>query len=425
MADMQRLVVSDLLCYSIKKFARVPIKPLKSVINDFYSADDICEAKDKLIEEVDQLNLDKWQRPARRRKDSITRTQNEIDDIFNIIIMLDESLNIQRLPIFVSTDPDRMPSIKLSEGDLSCLLIKLNSIEMSVTALTEDVMKLPTKLVSDNAHGKGRRVMFSAQGPQTGERVGGAAGADSAEGPGKNSSALSSNVLHQASKSTGSGLSSPTSSDAEETSDNEGFSVVGLRKRKKRKQSVSPNGDSTSLQVGSSYSSKAATPKATPARSANRVNSKPREIIGASSSSVLKASNTLIVKKAVYRLGNIDSSYAPNDVIEHVRSLGVRILTCFDLKQSSAQPDDNKAFRICIVAEDKQKLCDSDNWSVGVSLREWVHKPKKAAVLHDNMDVSNAGASSVTGNSDPTSIFLEGESATNLACKSLDSIRNG
>ena len=123
MADSRKLVVSDLLCYVVNKFSRAPLKPLKSIVNDFYSADAICSAKDKLVEEVELLNIDKWAKPARRRIDSITRTQNEIDDIFAAIISLDESMNLQRLPMFVSKDPDRTQTLKLIDGDLAAMLL--------------------------------------------------------------------------------------------------------------------------------------------------------------------------------------------------------------------------------------------------------------------------------------------------------------
>ena len=85
----------------------------------------------------------------------------------------------------------------------------------------------------------------------------------------------------------------------------------------------------------------------------------------------------MIVYKSVFRLGNIDSVYSVTDIEHYIRSLDIRLLSCFELKKSARQPADNKTFRICIVAEDRNKFCKSDNWSVGVSIRDWIHKPKK------------------------------------------------
>ena len=56
------------------------------------------------------------------------------------------------------------------------------------------------------------------------------------------------------------------------------------------------------------------------------------------------------------------------------------MLSCFELKQSPSQPD-SKSFRICIVAEDKSILCNRENWAIGVSIRDWVHKPKVVSKL--------------------------------------------
>jgi hypothetical protein len=368
MAGIQPLVVSDLLCYATKKFGRVPLKPLKSVLNDFYSADDICMAKDLLVDEVEKLTLDKWSKPARRRKDSITRTQNEIDDIMHVIIMLDETQNMHRLPSFVASDPDRMPSIKLTDGDLAAVLLKLNALEMKLSELNESIRNEASKQVTTIDP---KRVVFSSKPPDV---RGGAP------------SASTSHAAHPSSYG-------PTSSDAGETSDNDGFDVQ--RSRKKRKQSVSPKQSgplsATSPTSGPSYATVVTLPGPTAHKPA--VKSKPRTVIGASSSCLLRASKTLIIKKSVFRLGNIDSTYTAMDVETYVRSLGVRILTCFELKQSPSQSEDNKSFRVCIVTDDNLKLCDSDNWSVGVTIRAWVHKPKTAAAGGGSAAESAGGGS--------------------------------
>ena len=174
-----------------------------------------------------------------------------------------------------------------------------------------------------------------------------------------------------------------------ETSDNEEF--ISQEKRRKRQRASPFN----STQAGSSGRMYSAAVSARPAQVPTRTINKPKTVIGASSNSTLKASKTLIMKKSVYRLGNIDCSNTACDVETFVKSLGVRILTCFELNKTKNQPDDNKAFRLCICAEDKDKLCNEENWDVGVSLREWVHKPK--VNLNSNTDVhTGVNAASAT-----------------------------
>ena len=91
MADSRRLVLNDLLCFAVNKFSREALKPLKSIINDFYTADDITLAKELLHAELESLSHDKWSKLPRRRKDSVNRVPGEIEDIMNMLAFLDES----------------------------------------------------------------------------------------------------------------------------------------------------------------------------------------------------------------------------------------------------------------------------------------------------------------------------------------------
>ena len=118
----------------------------------------------------------------------------------------------------------------------------------------------------------------------------------------------------------------------------------------------------------------------------------------------------------MYRLGNIDSIYSVSDVEEYVKSLGVRVLTCFELKNESRQQSDNKSFRLCIVDVDKDKLFNSDSWSVGVSLREWFHKPKRESnplseLIDHNQESDAMLVEAVSGVvlNEPAVVLLPGE----------------
>ena len=76
-----RMVLSDLLCFAIKKYSRAEGKNLKTGIVDFYSVDDVAIAKELLWDEIEaaQDNV-KIQRPSRRRKDSLNRLPTEVDE---------------------------------------------------------------------------------------------------------------------------------------------------------------------------------------------------------------------------------------------------------------------------------------------------------------------------------------------------------
>ena len=135
MADSRRLVVSDLLCYMVNKYSRVACRQLKSAVNDFYSADDILSAKEKLSVVIDELQIDKFPKMTRRRKDSVNKSVSEIDDIYNAIMLLDEAKMISKLPLFVSIDPDKMPSVKLTDGDMAAVMVKLSKLEEGLSTV--------------------------------------------------------------------------------------------------------------------------------------------------------------------------------------------------------------------------------------------------------------------------------------------------
>lgn len=341
MANTPRtLIVNDLLCYFINKFGRLPNKQLKSVILDFYATEEISNAKELLIIEVDKTVKDKWPKPARRRKDSSNRTANEVDDIYQVITCIDNHKLLNQLPLFVSCDPDKMPSIKLTEGDMAMMLAKLDTLEQTQLATRRGVEEILEK------HNIPKIPYIQAP-------------------------MLPKVDLQLPCRSID--ISDVAASEGAETSDNEGFISQRQRKRKK----ISPLSTLSSHPV--SYSSVTASnlreqsndPKTKPKSKMSR-----HTVIGASTTSTLKASKSLIVNKAVYCLGNIDSSYSVTDIENYIRSMGIRILTCFELKRSERQPEDNKSFRLCIAASDKDKLIDSSIWSLGVTLREWIHKPR-------------------------------------------------
>ena len=69
MAAASRLVVSNALCFLTNKFRKDAIYPLKSLLADFYSPEDIAKAKDLLIDELDIINSANL--PKITRKDAI------------------------------------------------------------------------------------------------------------------------------------------------------------------------------------------------------------------------------------------------------------------------------------------------------------------------------------------------------------------
>jgi len=111
-------------------------------------------------------------------------------------------------------------------------------------------------------------------------------------------------------------------------------------------------------------------------RGAEQLHPRRTNILGASVTSTFKAAKNLFIKKAVYRLGNIDANYSQEDVTSHLESLDIRFVSCFVLPKRDFLPADNKQFRICIFAVDEHILLNTSNWVAGITIQEWIFKPK-------------------------------------------------
>lgn len=156
MADARILCVSNLLCYLINKRGRIPAKSLKSLLSDFYESDDVAAAKDSLLNICDEQKFDNIPKVSRRRRESVGKLSLDIDDLFVLISFCDENGHMDKLPLFVSDNPDKMPSARLTEGDLEMIWAKLGKIETltldingkcggcldSVCALSDKVLKI-------------------------------------------------------------------------------------------------------------------------------------------------------------------------------------------------------------------------------------------------------------------------------------------
>ena len=56
-----------------------------------------------------------------------------MDDLFTMLTVLDEHVAVDKLPIYVSDGPDKMPSTRLYEGDFSVLTKTLEKMENRLT----------------------------------------------------------------------------------------------------------------------------------------------------------------------------------------------------------------------------------------------------------------------------------------------------
>jgi hypothetical protein len=125
MAHVNNFVASNCLCYLVNKYSKLAAKPLKVVMSEFYSVEELAEAKELLLKEVDSLKLENFPRISRRRRDSNSKPMLDIDDMFTAIAYLDENNRLKDIATFVATTPDGLPAVRLLEGDLKIVWNKL------------------------------------------------------------------------------------------------------------------------------------------------------------------------------------------------------------------------------------------------------------------------------------------------------------
>ena len=116
------LVLCDALCFLINKFGSIGNKLLKPVLRDFYSSEALNDAKVRLLSDVNDINLSDKLPHIPQRRVGTGRVELEIDDLFTILTCLDEQKALDKLPKYVTSSLDNMPSLRLFEGDMSILM---------------------------------------------------------------------------------------------------------------------------------------------------------------------------------------------------------------------------------------------------------------------------------------------------------------
>jgi hypothetical protein len=143
MADNSGVVVCEPLCFVINRYGKATSSQLIEILSSFYDVDKLSSAKKQLCDDIEEMKLDKWPRPSRRRE-SGNRARIEADDIVSLFSFLDEKLVMNKLPKYVCSDIDRIPTTKWFDGDLQILLSKINKLEHESSDLKDTLRRIET-----------------------------------------------------------------------------------------------------------------------------------------------------------------------------------------------------------------------------------------------------------------------------------------
>ena len=141
-------VVSDLLCFLTYYVKKLSIKPIKSMIHDFYTPGVVSAAKERLVGDAASLNERNTPRLAQRRANSENKTKLEIDDIFTLYSFIDENGLCNRLPRYVSNNPEQLPQLNIEKGDITLLINKMESLEAQLGSLRCNVTAIQTAIAT-------------------------------------------------------------------------------------------------------------------------------------------------------------------------------------------------------------------------------------------------------------------------------------
>ena len=428
----RELVLCEPLCFILDKISKIGKKVLMKHVIENVEPAEISAAKARLTTDLENLKLTEKAPRIPTRRDGDTRAENEVKDIFDIINFLDTTKHLNELPCYVTDKPDNMPSIRMMDGDLSFILKHFEKLESRLDVLTEflsamtaphldqqswpNLPNLQPRTSANNHTAQSLQVPGLACGPNPSNRDKPPPGFGAlftagcsaptvekppVQPPGFNSSqAASSSAVEAAGSSTvviGNNVNSVnnyqlfhqdgtnwaaimSASDRQlsqtnvsyKDSHNDNFTVVTNRKQgRKRPAQPEPITPASGVNL----------------RSNNNNHRRPLAVGHApprqdSPGHVrLSAAPKQRIISSVFYIDNIDFSHDVDDIRSFVSSLSVRVLSCFEVKPRKRKYDcmpHRKAFRLCIFADDTDKLIDGNSWPQDVTVSEWFFKNKQS-----------------------------------------------
>lgn len=444
MAAAESIVLRSSLCFLVNKFGKIAVKPLTSMLLDFYEAGELVEAKRQLLSDVNDMNLDIEVPHIPERRDGESKVVRTVHDIFTILTFLDENMKINLLPRYVAESPDAMPSARLYDGDLAILMKVLDRLENEVKSLSKamaammkevgqssrsNIQPVPPVLHSvinnDLVTGDGGRAQRGSVGDVNTVMTSG----DSLRQAGNPHPVQSEHTSQRTSQNWADiAASTPitvhnryvalaTDGDDDDDDQRRG-SFIEQRSRRSAKRRRNHTSEEQRLHLQqlhlqpSGVSATATTTQGTQQRQQNQgVRRRGRVMLTGKSTSIDPrfAAAKKITKKAVFCVDNIDLSLDTDDLRRFVNSLNVQVISCFPVHPRRRRNEigpvtDRKAFRLCINDSDQDRLLDDSKWPESVIISNWYYlKPsetrQRSNVNTGRENVALAAAAVVTGSS--------------------------
>ena len=110
------VVLQSSLCFLVKKFGKIAVRQLKSMVIDFYDVEELNAAKQQLLMDASNINLDISLPHIPGRRDGDLKAVRIVDDIFTL-------LTFSALTLLVGRQEGHPACKKLSGGVLAWLSV--------------------------------------------------------------------------------------------------------------------------------------------------------------------------------------------------------------------------------------------------------------------------------------------------------------
>ncbi len=356
MATVVDYVVNEVLCVLNNNFAKVPKSNIVTVFTEFYSEDEMVDAKKVLLEQADALitpKADELKKIKPRVGDG--KLRRDVDDVLAIFTIMDNRKVV--MPRFLAADTSRIPSFR----------------EIDLYKISAHVVGLETKMSEVNAKMDAQAASIAA-------------------------------LMQQ---STSAASSSPTADIATKVSeisakiDSQAAAITSLSLQASEKTSAPPSGAPISTESSSACRTtvdlplapgnawftvmpggRAVLSSAVPAESRPPPPAQPerRRVFGtmatAASSSKITASRSSADKTWTVYIGRLNKDTGEDDLKEHLEDMDIKVAEIRKLKATQPWQAKSSAFCVTIAHKCKDAIMSADLWPDNVEVRDWFYKPK-------------------------------------------------
>ena len=416
----EQLTAWTLVCYCL-------LLLLKSALVDFYSPEVLSAAKQQLLKDIGtgkigQQAVSFQHIPAQRQGEN--RASRDVDDMFTLLTTLDEADNVylSDLPVYVSDNPDNVPSVRLYESEFGVfvtMLEKLESrmslMESAICNVARDIHSIRSKVteIEPSVQSAQYRPPCPSQVAQrsVNDNNVNTRSADCATVSGAIGQSTTTTAPMTTGNSESSAVVNETVDQAVSTQNADWASLVSTPLIHNNRFSLLATTEDELSEGGRFEEQRSARVKRRRLQSAQQrqqqnqqQNQQQREadgdqqrrqqtrqpraplMIGKSSASgVSVAAAKQIFKKSVFLIDNVSTAHNADDIRSFVSSMSINVISCFEVRprrrrnEEEGDTDDRKAFRLCIRADDQDRLLDPSKWPNSIAISQWFFKPRQEA----------------------------------------------